>query len=349
MVNEDIDQILTDAGQRWQAVQPPPPEPDRTRWAAGPGPRWRASRFLTVGVAATAVAATITGSMALWPHTAVAPPPEPGATTATPAPSPTGTPDPATLVVRDGDVVEAVGEVEMDEGGPVRFCPPAVRALPLPPPPCPLALTAEGVDLDKVSDRYVSDEGRISGWVRLRGVYRAGTLEVTHQWAEHRQNPAPPRYPTPPSCRTPAGGWRTGYAGAAPELSEFVESHRNRFSGIDVTYLTGTVEPVAVLVVGVVGGELAAAQAELARYHDGNLCVVATRNSLAQLDQARSAAAALMGDERKTIHAVTTGEGGVGDARVTVGLVRLDATTYDELRAIGLDRLTIDPWLRPVG
>jgi hypothetical protein len=55
-----------------------------------------------------------------------------------------------------------------------------------------------------------------------------------------------------------------------------------------------------------------------------------------------------MKDRQRTIHAVTTGEGGVGEARVTVGLVRLDADTYDKLRTIGLDRLSIDPWLRPV-
>lgn len=339
-MNRDIDQILTDAGQRWQAEQPPPPEPDQARWASGRP--LRAGRFITVGVVAAAVAATIAGSMALWPKAASGPEQVPGATT----PAATGTAAQGTPLVRDGDVVEAAGEIEFDEGQPVRFCPPAARVLPLPPPPCPLAVTAKGVDLDRLADRKVSDEGRVSGWVRLRGVYRAGTLEVTDQWAERPDNTGPPRHPVPASCEPPSGGWRTEN-GDSQRLATFVDSHRQRFSGLDIAYPTGRPGSINVMVVGVVGETPAAAQAELARYYDGNLCVVKATNSLAQLDNARWAAAAIMNDQRTTIHSVTTGDDDPEDPRVMVRMVRLDPDTYDKLRAIGLDVLTLDPWLRP--
>lgn len=344
-MNEDIDQMLTDAGERWQAAQPPPPEPDRTRWATERESGWRsrAGRFLTVGVVAAAVAATIAGSMALWPRAASGPEQVPGATTA----APTGTPDPAALVVRDGDVVEATGEIEIDEGKPVRFCPPAAMIAPMPPPPCPHALTATGVDLDRLANRKVSVEGRLSGWARLRGVYRAGTLAVTDQWAEMPANPGP-RPLTPPSCQPPPGGWRTKDTGNSDRLAQFVDKQRDRFSGLDVTYPADTPGSVMVLVVGVVGEDPAAAQKALARLYDGNLCVVAARNTLAQLDRARWAAAEVMGDRQTTIHSVTTGDDDAADARVAVGMVRLDPTTYDKLRKIGLDRLSLNPWLRPV-
>ncbi|MGN9911344.1 hypothetical protein ACTMTJ_27675 [Phytohabitans sp. LJ34] len=346
-MNEDVDQILTDAAERWQAAQPPPPEPDQARWATERTSLWRprAARFLTVGVVAAAVAATIVGSMALWPEAAGGPEQVPGSTTA----APTGRPDPATLVVRDGDVVEAAGEVEVDEGKPVRFCPPAVRALPVRalPAPCPFALTATGVDLDRLANRKVGAEGRLSGWARLRGVYRAGTLAVTEQWAELPEN-KPPRRPTPAACQPPSGGWRTGDRANSDRLGQFVSRHRDRFSGLDITHPAGAPASTMVIVVGVVGEDPATVQAELARLYDGNVCVVAARNTLATLDRVRWAAADVMGDRRSTIHSVMTGDDDAGDARVAVGMVRLDAATYDRLRPIGFDRLSLNPWLRPV-
>ena len=96
---------------------------------------------------------------------------------------------------------------------------------------------------------------------------------------------------------------------------------------------------------GSVGGDPAV---DASRYYEGNVCVVPARHSLARLDRARWAAAGLMNDRGATIHAVTTGGDDIADARVRVAMVRLDAATYDSLRRIGFDILSLEIWLRPV-
>jgi hypothetical protein len=40
---------------------------------------------------------------------------------------------------------------------------------------------------------------------------------------------------------------------------------------------------------------------------------------------------------------------GSEDGRIRVMMVQLTQPTYDELAAIGLDHLIIDPWIRPAG
>jgi hypothetical protein len=345
VVNEDIDRLLTEAGQRWQAAQPPPPEPDRTRWAAEGGSRWRprAGRYLTVGVVAAAVAATIAGSMAIWPKAADGPRPDTGAT-----PTPSAMPDPAALVVRDGDVVEAAGGIEADEGKPVRFCPPAPR-FPVFNAPCPFAIVAKGVDLTRMTKRPSGDEDGRSGWVRLRGVYRAGTLEVTHQWAEEysftRRVAA-----TPPSCQPPAGGWQLAERdGTAAALSQYVDANSHRFSGLHVTQVGGgSSGGPTVIVVGVVGEDPAAVQAELRPYYAGNLCAAPARYSADRLHQADEAVSAVVQARPDRQRATIWAHGGGPDIdRIEVEMVLLDPTVYAEFQKIGLDLLALNPWLRP--
>jgi hypothetical protein len=342
----DIEQRLADAGAAWRATQPPPPAPDVDRLDVRTPNRW------PVLAAAAAVVAVLAGTaLALGrPDRPVLP----AASPAVPSPTASRPLSAEELVLRDGDTVEASGVVIADDGGPVYFCswlPTAAggsaAVLRAGDPgretnQCRDGVPATGVDLGGLS-RPERNDGGITGTAWLRGVWRGGVLHVTEQATKGGQGyeseiPDVLRH-TP--CAPPAGGWR---GPADHRLGDYVDARPDQFYGVGVNRPEGYRDGTEVSVVGVAKGDLAAVQKDLRARFGSNICTVRVLYSARELAPVREAAVQLMQGGRSWINGVGT-ESFKG---LRIYLTWLDQHRLDELRAIGLQYLTLDVWLKPV-
>lgn len=273
-----------------------------------------------------------------------------------PPPVASGAADPAALVVHDGDVLEASGQVIAAPGGPARFCAPA----PVPaigrdgdaPPECSLGVTVTGLDPAKLTGAAVL-EGVTVGRAKLRGTWRAGVLQVTEQ------GPPAPAAATGTDdtvpCPTPKGGWKPGTSVEGNALNQYIyEQHPDRFRPLRIGYpdgpptgVTTGPQPTTVTIIEVVAGDPVREEQQLRKLFTGNLCVVPApgRPSIARQAQLRDQVTAgldpLMSDPASGIWSVG------GDDVFTVELMMLTPKVYEQLRAIGFDLLRVEPWLRP--
>ncbi|PWK40077.1 hypothetical protein [Actinoplanes xinjiangensis] len=313
---DPIDDLLTAAGERWRAAQPPPPEPDTSRWVTPKRRNW----LVPVGAAAATILAA--GALVFATHRA---PPEP-----TPGPAIVAADPAATLIVRDGDLVEASGRVE-----DAQMCAPA----PVAGDSCPYGIDVPGV---------APTDG-----ATLHGRWHPGEL------SEIRQMPYSPSsagsggsvydLPLTPPCAAPPGGWPADEEWGTPEvedpLRDYLRAHADRFAEPFATH-SGDAR---ILVVRVVDGDVAEARAALAAVYTANLCVVAAPGSrtIAADEELRAtvgqAVGALMDDRSLGIYSAAPEDG-----KMRVQMVQLTQPLYDRLVTIGLDRLILDPWIRPV-
>ncbi|MFF5227802.1 hypothetical protein [Dactylosporangium sp. NPDC000521] len=273
------------------------------------------------------------------------------------APPPTrAAADPRALVVDDGDLVEASGQVLVAPGKPARLCAPA----PVPaigrtgdePLSCALGVDVTGVDPAKLTGASVV-RGVTAGQARLRGTWRGGQLHVTEQGPPAAAPPVTLDDTVP--CGAPKGGWKPGGGADGIAMHRYVyEQHPDRFRPLRVAYpdgpptgATAGPQPTEVMVVEVVAGDAAGEEQRLRKLFDGNLCVVAApgRPSIARQEQLREQVSAgldpLMADPASGIWAVG------GDDVFTVELMMLTPRLYEQLDAVGFDLLRVEPWLRP--
>jgi hypothetical protein len=303
-MTDPVDELLHDAGARWRAEQPPAPRPDVTRW--------RRRRWLPAAVAAAVVLVAAGGVYAVT----------------RPAESvPFGVAEDTSLIVREGAVVEATGQIT---GTPMRFCAPATTTG-FDAGTCPHGVPVTGLDAAPDGD------------VRLRGIWKAGVLEV-----KERLDPLPDPvrdWRTP--CAPPAGGWRSGQADGK-ELDRYVlDEHPDLFRRPWASSPDG--KPGGdVLVVEVVAGDMQAEGRELRSRYSGNLCVVdaAGKPSLKDQKGIRDAVIeplqAIMRDKANGVYALG------GSDTVQVDLVMLTPALAERLEKIS-PALELRPWLRPVG
>jgi hypothetical protein len=340
-MSPDVDELLHEAGARWRAEQPPPAEP-----VVSPRPApWRRHATVLAAVAAVLVivAGALVGSRMLSHKRADKPAP---ADAHTPVPSA----DPTGLVVHDGDTAEATGLVIAVIGRSVIFCP----EMPIMDPrstdrlgTCgtPFSITVTGVDLTRLSDREQLAQGTVKGRAVLRGVYSGGVLRVT------RQTPVPPRTTDPnaglpsilrsPPCPAPSGGWH-GQADTEA-IGAYTRMRPGSFNGMGVTYPFPPHFTVTVAVVGVARGNPDTVQSDLRARFGPNICAVHV--DFTALEQKRVQEAVDQLGQRNGIY----GSGGAGNFRpVTVEISLVTPERFDKLREIGLAKLEIHPWLKPV-
>jgi hypothetical protein len=355
----DVEKLLSEDGARWRASQPPPPEPDLDRLAAARrrGARWqpivggRGSRWQPLAAAAAVVAVVAAGVVVASLRDSTGGNREDGPVAS----------DRDDMIVRDGDMVRGQGEVVALPGRPVQLCPPRpvaradVAGPPEPPPPCEIAVTLEGLDLDRISEREERD-GAVWGLALVEGVYRAGTVTVTRQDAPI----APPRddvtAPDEVPCPEPPGGWpRQPRGGLEPELTrlrQVIEAHSGVLSDVYVRYPYGwhlqdesNRKGTEVYVVGTTG-DVAEAEAMLrAVFPAEHLCVTRvtwSKDAMAAAEeQLRSEAAKQAGISDVRPETLTD--------RVVAHLVVLDETASTFLAGVAEGRVVADPLLHRVG
>ncbi|CRK56053.1 hypothetical protein [Alloactinosynnema sp. L-07] len=350
----NVDELLERAGEHWRAEQPPPPDFDFTRFTHRR--RW------TVAAAATAAAAVVITGVAVLGRTPAADPAS--AHQSDGSGSTTSATDvrvgPEGLIVRDGMTVRAQGRVVAAPGKPVRFCAPTpITAIGGGPDPyfadCQhTGVTVTGVDLAQLTDSR-GEGGTVAGGATLTGVYTAGVVRVT------LQGPLPPATVTPiPArpvpCAAPPGGWSPTGLAENHALHDYLEQQGDNIGATWVGYPDGPPTPPtgspgylkpAVMVIEVVAGDIDRIRAELDARYAGDLCVVAAPPaavSKAEASRIMEAIRPIMEDRTSGIY--TTGGGG-GD-RIKVELVMVDQRLFDRFAAIGIDRIDLEPWLRPV-
>ena len=330
----DVDDLLTRAGARWRAAQPPPPDPDLTG-LTGRSPRRPKARILPPLVAAAAVVVVAAGALVALDRD---PAPPPG-------PVPAAPPDPdrygGEQIVHVGDRVVADGFVVRDDGvtwlcvldvidwhgevhcrrdlvltGPGY----ASRAVPWPRKPPSVGLTTTEDAAATVYGRY-----------RPGGIEVDRVVEVTLPqpgWGSRMTPSAPREVP----CAPPAGGWTTGHLerNSAPELAmERLVAQGQDYSG------TWPVFPADDTVVHVVAttGDVDTAEAELRRVlpEPYNLCVYRTSVRREQLERAPAGGEELgrLGLGSRIVLDVGRADGFRG---LTGNVVVLDETTVDWLR-----------------
>ncbi|MEU4157216.1 hypothetical protein [Actinoplanes sp. NPDC026670] len=336
MTNDPIDDLLTVAGERWRAAQPPPPEPDASRWVTPARRGW----LVPAGAAAATVLAA--GAMVFATQRTPADPvlevsPDPAVSTMPVVPTssavpsrPAETDEPASLIVRDGDLVEVSGRVKDGE-----LCAPA----PIGGDSCPYDIDVPGVPP--------------SDGVTLRARWhRDGLSDIevlpyapTSAGAGWLASPLPQ---TPP-CSAPPGGWSEKKDWGTPEVEDplrnYLHEHADQFAEQYVTHLNGA----RIMVVTVVKGDVEKARKALEAIYTANLCVVGApgERSLAADEELQATVGAatrdLMGDNISGVYMARQEED-----RIRVNMVQLTEPLYERLVAIGLDRQIIDPWIRPV-
>ncbi|MEV6239529.1 hypothetical protein [Lentzea sp. NPDC051838] len=305
-MNDPVDELLHEAGARWREEQPVAPRPDVTRW--------RSRRWLPLVAAAGVVLIAAGGVYAL---------------TRPPEPLPFGVTKEKSLVVREGTEVEATGWVT---GNPMRFCAPAVTTA-INAGTCTHSVPITGLD--------VAPEGE----VRLRGVWKAGVLEV-----KERLDPLPrpdPSHDWITPCAPPAGGWRSGQTDGK-ELDRYViQEHPDLFRRPWVSSPDGKAGG-DILVVEVVAGDVEAEGRALRSLYSGNLCVVDAAGKPSLKDQQGIHGAvsepllAIMMDPANGVYASG------GSDTVQVDMVMLTPALAEKFARIS-PALELRPWLRPVG
>jgi len=367
--SDEVDGFLRDAGAKWRASQPSPPEPDLERMTGGP----RRLRRWVPALAAASVAVIAAGVIALLPGDDT---PLPEATVAgenenrtgdenrTGRDSPRGNESPSGnegpggnegLLVRDGDKVEATGEIIAAPGKPVVFCAPhAVRSVGYPPgqepaPSCPADFQVQltGFDVGKLTG---SRKGVHYGTARLVGVWQDGTIAVQEQSAAVRSTPSDADEFTDLPCAPPSGGWKPGHAGEPSQaVQDYVKARPDQLSELWIGWPNGlpttpSASSVSVLVVQVVRGDVDQVRGEVAALHEGNLCVA--KGKYSQSDS--RVVATQLGDLAQKGYGISTATSVSGDRPADVQLKVVDERVLAEFRKIGLDKLSLNPAVRPL-
>jgi hypothetical protein len=266
------------------------------------------------------------------------------------------------LIVHDGDAVEVTGQVIAAPGDAVVFCPPFASAddpqIPVlrsgetpspvkpPAPTCPtaLAVTLTGVDLDRLSSPVIVD-GTRAGWATLRGTWHGRSIDVTEQTAPKQATLRPDDVP----CPAPGGGWKADDGNTVPArnaLAGYVRARPERFADIRVGYpVTTSSGNVSVMVVPVVSGEVDSTQRELEAVYEGNLCVTRGVLSIAEGQRLAARVGALKNDTANLISGVALD---TPNGRVVVALFMVTEQLYEQFVDIGLEKLELDPVVRPV-
>jgi hypothetical protein len=192
--------------------------------------------------------------------------------------------DARSLVLRVGDEISGWGRLVRASDGDWFDPPLAVPAIGYgpegrpPPRPSSYGLPVEGADFDAVESRYERDAA-IDGFAKIYGVWLADRISIQGQSTEHVETVFP-RWSDPP-CEPPAAGWPHG--------------RHNDNMDVDLRELEATGAAVTTVifrpsddqtVLVVAATDIAAVEARLRPQLPDRLCVVASRWTRAQLDQA---------------------------------------------------------------
>ena len=226
MSTDDVERLLSGAGERWRTGQAPPPDVDTSRFF----------RPVRRGVRLWAPIAAVAGVLAV-----VVLPIAFGGGGGAPVGAEPSEPGPAVKPPASAAPVEGFGTLLREADGTTKLCREVSVLLSL--PPAGAGCSAVFVVVTGVGDEWFTEEAtsgqRWSAPVRVEGSYGGGTLAV------NRVEPFTPDFPEfvepPVPCAPPAGGWKPGPGldGADPNdlnslntLAEHVRVNPSRFTDV---------------------------------------------------------------------------------------------------------------------
>lgn len=194
---------------------------------------------------------------------------------------------PRSLVFGVGDGIRGWGRLVSDGDGDWFDPPlPVLTVAYLGGPPAPrrsdYAVPVQGADFDAVEHRYERD-GAVEGYAMVDGLWLGDRISV-HRQTTQRPDRSLPRWSDPP-CEPPPGGWPHGMNGRYVDNLEF-DLGALEDSGVVVSVVTfRPSDDQAVLVVAAT--DVPAVEAVLGPQLPNRLCVVPSRWTRAQLDDAQ--------------------------------------------------------------
>ena len=341
---DEVDDLLAKAGARWRADQPSAPEPDLDRILR----RNRNARRWVPVLAAASVAVIATAALVFLPDKDEAVPPPPVASS-----------NKDDQVVRNGDKVEVDGQVYAAVGASAGvycapFAEPAIGYKPgqEPTPKCPETnqIKVTGVDLGRLSNPRTV-KGVVVGTAHLVGTWNDNTIAVQEQSAPR---PGPADVPDKVPCPAPTGGWTPEDMSAkiSAPLQAYVTARPDQLSlwlawpeGYPNDPTPGAVpNRPSVIMIGVKGADVEAVRKVVAPMVSGNLCVSATEFSP---NDVKALAAQVEKLPREDLGILGVAQG-VGDKPVMVEMLVLNEKLQAALQPIGLDKLQLDPEVKPL-
>jgi hypothetical protein len=195
-----------------------------------------------------------------------------------------------------------------------------------------------GADLDAVPTSFGPD-GSVPGKATITGIWLGDAIEVRSQSAAGRPLPAAPQWTVPP-CPPPAGGWprATPYGSLEFDLGDLTATG----AAVTVTTFRPSAEQTVLVVAA---GDIDAVTAVLLPQLPGQLCVVPSRWTRAQLDAVRAHFDRRGGDLALDIWGERTDER--GQSSVEVQLLRVTARLADWADTLPEGLLTLVPSLTP--
>ena len=245
------------------------------------------------------------------------------------------------LVVRSGDLVTGWGELRETADG-VWFDPGGWHNLMFTEQPMSRdAVRLTGADVSAVATEFGPD-GRIPGWATITGVWWGDAIEVRHQ-SPHRPSPARQGVWTRPPCPAPAGGWPTGRDGdETGNLTFDLGDLQDTGAAVSVViFRPGPGQTVLV----VAASDPAAVESRLRPQLGSRLCVVRSRWSKDQLQQA--SAALQQHIHEWTIRSVGHGAAEDGQASVEAQVLRVRPELAEWAADLPEGLLRISPVLAP--
>ena len=208
------------------------------------------------------------------------------------------------------------------------------------PPPLPshLAVPIEGADFDAVTDRYERD-GHVEGWATVTGEWLDPGIRVEEQSKRAEPHRDVSSWTVPP-CPSPPSGWPRG------QMHENLDFDPGDLetTGAALTFvLFRPSDDQTVLVVA--AGDPATVEARLRPQLGDRLCVVPSRWTKAQLDQAFDYLRARFTQWGIYQAGPRVDEGGQPSIRATLVRVTPEIAQWANDHPPGL--LSLEPWLAP--
>lgn len=253
----------------------------------------------------------------------------------------------ASLIIREGDRVEASGRVVRNETGdwfepPIaillvenslsRTVKPAWRG----------SVRIANVDFDELTNRFERD-GAVEGRASLTGVWIGSHLQVEHQAPPKRRPRESPRRKTPP-CPPPPGGW--------PRQTRELWQRGEKNLDFDLGDLPETGAAVAVAtfrpgkdqaVLVVAAADPEAVEARLRPQLGQLLCVVPSKWTKAEFEAVRARLRAHF--EGWNLYYLASGTAEDGQAHITARLTRMLPEVAAWAANLPAGILDIEPWL----
>jgi len=344
---DEVDDLLTRAGARWRADQPSAPEPDLDHILGG---RRRPRRWVPA-LAAASVAVIAAAALIVLPDGSGKPSGDAPQAFAQGNQAPYDD-----VLVRDGDQVQASGQVIAAGGQDPLFCAPVPKLTDpgwatgdesAPTCPAQYAVTLKNLDLAKLADAKTIN-GVLSGYAVLTGTWSGRTIDVREQ-TKPQTRATTAELQLPPDqvpCPVPAGGWKPGQIDVDKiAVVTFLEGREDQATDPRVLYPNGHAPGAPeVYTIGVAHGDLAAFRAAFEKVYDGNLCVHQVKFSKTELTRLGTA----VGDLIPKGFGVYAAGGSSEEDKVDVSALVYDEALKTALTPIGPEDVNLDVAVKPV-